>query len=323
MRDEKGRRTVPINSLLLVPHRDLAYQIYHWIERIHHHMPDPPPLSSLAQVLVRDSTVNLEERVKAIQQDPPHILIGTPQAVYDVVQSDQAALPLERLSTVVVDEVDYLIESVPVISDKYALMKIERRIHKHPGPTRLLLNHIYSTENYRRKDSYQMFQMHNPRGEDHRRDDSRGAPQLVMMSATLRNHLKRFLLADSGWFTKEPGMLVRITGDASAHYPKGLKNPIGAEDRAAFSVGGTGLQHHVLVVTEDGSVANIHGATDVAETQRSNHATASPQVPAQIPPSSPPALAQTDDVEAFGTSCAALPSHALIAVSTYRRAVSI
>ncbi|KAI0800971.1 P-loop containing nucleoside triphosphate hydrolase protein [Fomes fomentarius] len=287
-----GARTLPIKHLILVPHRDLAYQFFHWIERIHHHMTQAPPLPSLVQVLVRDSTATLEEQVAPIQKDSPRILIGTPQAVYDVVQADPDALPLNRLSTVVVDEADYLIESVPIMSDKYAMMKIERRINKHPGPTRLLLNHIYDTENIRRKDSYQMFRRQSPRGEDQRRDDFLQAPQLVMMSATLRNHLKRFLLADSGWFAKEQGMLVRITGDASSHYPQSSKIAP-EEDHAEFAVGGTGLQHHVLVVTKDGDVVNIKGAVNPPAAQSEESADAS-EAAVELPP---PSAMQAYDVQ--------------------------
>ena len=85
-----------------------------------------------------------------------------------------------------------------------------------------------------------------------------------MMSATLRNHLRRYLLAKSGWFTKEPGMLTRITGATSEHYPKGVKDA-SDEDKAAFAVGGDGIQHHVLVVSDTEEFDNIEEAVDAPE----------------------------------------------------------
>lgn len=273
-RDGHGPAVSPITSLLLVPHRDLAYQFYHWIERIHHHMPRRQPLPSLAQVLVRDSAATLEEHLDPIRKTPPHILIGTPQMIYDVVQADPNALSLDQLSTIVVDEADYLIPSVPVLPDKYLMMKIERQVNRHPGPTRLLLNQIYSASSSRRS-THQMAQMQGLGGEDNRRDDTKQHPQLVVLSATLRNHLKRFLIADSGWFTKEPGKLVRITGDASAHYPRNLLNS-SAEDHASFAIGGTGVQHHVLVVSEDGDVTNIKGAAKAPEPTHEEESKPSP-----------------------------------------------
>ncbi|KAI9060594.1 P-loop containing nucleoside triphosphate hydrolase protein [Trametes sanguinea] len=250
---------LPITSLVLVPHRDLAYQYLHWIERIHHHMTPQDPLPTLAQVFVRDSSKSLEDQLSPIQRTPPHILIGTPQALLDVVQQDPHALPFDRLSAVVVDEVDYLIETVPVLPDKYLMAKMERKINRHPGPTRLLLNHIYSTTNVRRKDTYQMKRERNPTGEAHRREPDEVKPQLIMMSATLRNHLRRFLLADSGWFTKAKGKLVRITGEVSPHDPKRKQFE---EDAAVDTVGGTDIQHHVIVVSEDGDMTNVEGALD-------------------------------------------------------------
>ena len=89
-----------------MPHKDLAYQFFHWIECIHQHMTQKPPLPSIAQVLVRDFEVPLRERLVPIQQTPPKILIGTPQAVLEAVEADPRALPLDGLSTVVVDEAD-------------------------------------------------------------------------------------------------------------------------------------------------------------------------------------------------------------------------
>ncbi|KAJ8482906.1 hypothetical protein ONZ51_g5037 [Trametes cubensis] len=242
----------PITSLILVPHRDLAYQFYHWIERIHHHMTPQESLPSLAQVFIRDSTMSMEQQLAPIQQTPPHILIGTPQALLDVVQKDPKALPLDRLSTIVVDEVDYLIETVPMLADKRTMAKMERKISQHPGPTRLLLNHIYSSASERmEKASHQ--------GKNTKREPENTRPQLVMMSATLRNHLRKFLLADSGWFTKESGKLVRITGEVSPHDPKA---PQATEDVAEGTVGGTGIEHHVLVVSKHGDIMNIESAVE-------------------------------------------------------------
>ncbi|KAI0361300.1 P-loop containing nucleoside triphosphate hydrolase protein [Trametes cingulata] len=246
----------PITSLVVVPHRDLAYQFMHWIERIHHHMTPQEPLPSLAQVLVRDSSAPLEDLLAPIQHTPPHILIGTPQAFLDVVNTDPKALPFDKLSTIVVDEVDYLIETVPVLADKYAMKKIEKRIQRHPGPTRLLLNHVYEAADARLRRAHAA-------GKDRKRheDDADSRPQLVMMSATLRNHLRKFLLVDSGWFTKESGKLVRITGEVSPHNPiQGQKSP--TEELVAESLGGTGIQHHVVVYSEDGDIVNIEGAVD-------------------------------------------------------------
>ncbi|KAI0778478.1 P-loop containing nucleoside triphosphate hydrolase protein [Trametes elegans] len=259
---------LPITSLVLVPHRDLAYQFFHWIERIHHHMTPQEPLPSLAQVLVRGSTKSFEDNLASVQHTPPHILIGTPQALLDVVQTDPKALPLNRLSTVVVDEVDYLIETVPALADKIVMEKIERKISRHPGPTRLLLNHIFSAADTQRDSSDGKSNAKHPKRPA---DDGPARPQLVMMSATLRNHLRKFLLAESGWFSRESGKIVRITGEVSPHDPNQQQQAPAAEF-AAEALGGTSIQHHVIVVSEGGSIANIEGAVDA-------HAATGPEEP--------------------------------------------
>ena len=270
-----------IASLLLVPHRDLAFQFYHWIERVHHHMTRQPSLSSLAQVLVRDSSLPLEERLAPIQNTPPRILISTPQAVQDVLAADAHALPLDHLSTVVVDEADYLIESVPMLPDKYKMKKLQRQIKRHPGPTRVVLDHLYGSATA--SSTHEAA----PKGRDRRA--AKGAPQLVMMSATLRNHLRRFLLTDSGWFTKEPGMLVRITGAVSAHYPHGAKETA-SEDRAALAVGGTDITHHVVVVHGNGEALNDADAEESPAERRESGTVESQSSAAHVelsPPANP------------------------------------
>ncbi|KAH9898104.1 P-loop containing nucleoside triphosphate hydrolase protein [Cubamyces lactineus] len=283
---------LPITSLILVPHRDLAYQFYHWIEHIHHHMTPQEPLPSLAQVFIRDSTRPMEQQLTPIQRTPPHILIGTPQALLDIVQKDPKALPLDRLSTIVVDEVDYLIETVPMLADKRTMAKLERKINQHPGPTRLLLNHIYSSANERLEKTSSHQGKHSKRELEHTR------PQLVMMSATLRNHLRKFLLADSGWFTKESGKLVRITGEVSPHDPK---KPQATEDVAEGTIGGTGIEHHVLVVSKHGDVKNIEGAIEnPAVASQESKVTTSSDDQAGLPPQPESSQAPDDDVELGG-----------------------
>ncbi|EJF66965.1 P-loop containing nucleoside triphosphate hydrolase protein [Dichomitus squalens LYAD-421 SS1] len=278
-RSGSGAKASSINSLLLVPHRDLAYQFFYWIECIHRFMTLKQPLASIAQILVRDSSAPLREHLAPIQQTPPQILIGTPQAVLEAVEADPHALPLDGLSTVVVDEADYLIESVPMLRDKYAMKKMAKKIERHPGPTRLLLNHIYGalSEDWEGRPRTREKQL------DRRRSQTtRKAPQLVMMSATLRNHLRRFLLADSGWFTKGHGTLVKITGDPSAYYPKEVEDSA-IEDKAESTVGGTDVKHHVLVIDSSGHAHNIEGAVSASPEQASTALFKEPLEQSQTP----------------------------------------
>lgn len=71
-----------LTSLFLVPHRDLAHQILHWIDKLSNaHQGTRPPLNSIAQVLVRDGGEHRSSALKMLLDNPPpHLLIATPQA---------------------------------------------------------------------------------------------------------------------------------------------------------------------------------------------------------------------------------------------------
>jgi superfamily II DNA/RNA helicase len=102
-----------ITSLLIVPHAQLAWQLSHWIHRIATATGTVPSLPLVCQVLVRDSVVPPSSQVEALRKEPPHILIATPTGILDVCSEDPDALHLGGLSTVVVDDADYLIPTVP------------------------------------------------------------------------------------------------------------------------------------------------------------------------------------------------------------------
>ena len=238
-----------ITSLIIVPHRDLAFQYLRWVQRIHSVIPELGPLESVAQLLVRDSTVPPENRLDLLRADTPHILIGTPQALFDVYQDSPKILKLDKLSTIVVDEIDYLIDWVPPTQDKYKRLKAERMMRKHPSPTRQLLDAIYHTTRkpISKKQAIQAEEELVPTEHFgiHR-------PQLVMTSATFRAPVRRFLYESGGWFKqgKDWGKISSLRKPDSE-----IQNT--EENRAVYSLGGTSIQHHVLVVSPTGTVRNL------------------------------------------------------------------
>lgn len=168
---------------------------------------------------------------------PPHILIGTPQALLELFDDDEI-IPrskLKRISTVYVDEVDYLIESVPNHSTARTQEKIKRRMDKHPEPTSQLLDLIFS-ERKSHWDSRAPVE-----------DAHSDGPQLVMSSATLRSHLQRRLSGGRGWIKRDS--LVQFTGHAQSI--SGVANA-------------NNISHSVLVVSKDGQIRNIEGALEAA-----------------------------------------------------------
>jgi hypothetical protein len=255
-----------ITSLVIVPHRDLAYQLHHWISRIiaASELFSPPPLSSISQILVREGTMLLASRISKLREDPPHILIGTPQALLEVFNEDRGALRLESLSTVVVDEVDYLIESVPRKPSQKMMKKARRKLDRHLSPTRQLLDTIYASRVNASTDSAE---------DDRSRREVHlsHSPQLIMSSATLRNHLKVYLFNESGWLRKE--RLQKVVGSRNdqqggsfkAAKLRGVREMLPGTETGAKAQhtdqDGTGISHYVLVVSGSGDIANIEGAT--------------------------------------------------------------
>ncbi|KAG5735953.1 ATP-dependent rRNA helicase RRP3 [Termitomyces sp. T112] len=247
-----------ITSLVLVPHRDLAYQLLHWIERMTS-VTDPPPLiSTIAQVLVRDGGNHLSDGLRLLRQTPPHILIGTPQAIMDVYNEAPEALQLDHLSSVVVDEVDYLIETVPNKDPNKsyfkATLKAKRKLLAHPGVTRQLLDIVYSQRkktNAMRKDEPGIVQELRRR-ELHMYPTEE--PQLIFSSATLRRHLNNYLFEESGWLNRDNLLKVRGSGNATIQTKKQA-----LDTNPHHGLGGTGISHSVLLVSEDG-ITNIAGA---------------------------------------------------------------
>ncbi|KAG6381084.1 P-loop containing nucleoside triphosphate hydrolase protein [Boletus reticuloceps] len=226
-------------GLLIVPHRDLAYQYLHWI----HHMTlpngdTPSSLAEYAQVLVRNANkstmrslpVRMQEAIRSSSSDqdllihkPPHILIATPNAVLELMEH-QTWFQLATPSTVVVDEVDALLR---VPSSK--LPKERRRTlppsgNKQSMDRRSRSNMDESLEHAHTAPAYR--------------------PQLVMISATLRNRLQSALFNTFGWVQR--GEAVKLIRQRSSAVPSHRL--------------GRSAMHHVLVVSKTGDIKNIIGA---------------------------------------------------------------
>jgi superfamily II DNA/RNA helicase len=254
----KFREKQHITSLVIVPHRDLAHQLYHWIQRLAAaaEVYPPPPLASLAQVVVRDGLSHLTTGLHNLRETPPHILIGTPQALFDIWQEDPISLQLSHLSCVVVDEVDYLIETLPKKdpnrSFRKAVIKASRKLQAHPGVTRELLDAIYAERkkiNERRHDEPGAIQYRRRSGLVEQFGGS-PSPQLIMSSATLRSHLNDYLYDESGWLNRDN--LLKVKGATA-----GTEKLHDQDEHNALAR--NSILHSVLLVS-DTSIENIAGA---------------------------------------------------------------
>jgi superfamily II DNA/RNA helicase len=244
-RSEHESHKKPINpsvsALVIVPHKDLALQLARWIQvitesKIQVHRPE---LSSVVQVLAKVPGEPLEDRLTELERVTPHILIGTPQ----VLLNNYDRLKLHKLETVVVDEVDYLIETVPNLLDKFKREKIRKKITKYPGPTRPLLDKILESRMVK-PDVSDPGNTPTPT-RTAGQPQTHHAPQLILSTATFRSHLSRFLFHGSGWLTRGDMHLVKING---------------ARGKTEPSTWLPNSTHSVLVVNEESEIRNIEGA---------------------------------------------------------------
>lgn len=222
---QRGGRQ-PTSTLILTPHRDLALQCAYWAYRLHGtHLSDTDPL---VQVLLRSMSEPLTHpsRLAELRASKSPLTIGTPQAVLEVLKADPLALPLGRFGTVVVDEVDNMVEIPPPPgAGQGAKAKFEKNMKRHPTPTRQILDMVYRDEG-----SYAPLRR----------------PQLVIMSATLSHHQRTWLQGENGWFEKNRNGVVSI------YTPSMPSKMVAATPEA--------ILHHAIVVSPTGMAANIEGA---------------------------------------------------------------
>ncbi|CAE6422042.1 unnamed protein product [Rhizoctonia solani] len=175
---EISRPHVGITTLYVVPHRDLAYQIESWCQKLVIAQPstsiDP---SSVVRVIARPNTT--EQTFAGIRKNPPRILVSTPGALIDAMQI--GGLRLENtLRRIVIDEVD-------------AVMKIPLRYHQ------VQLRNRHTPEVAQVIDNLLRLMW----------EDRRPKPQMVTMSATLKTHVRSWLFKQKGWMSER---VVRLHG---------------------------------------------------------------------------------------------------------------
>ena len=258
-----------ITALFIVPHRDLAYQLQHWIEQITSHLDPQPPLASIAQVLVRGSGKKPEEMVKELKDTPPHIVICTPQAFLEVYKAGggKDALMLDTLSTVVVDELDYLVTTAAAAYHRKRAKEL-RNIARHPGPTREILDIIYARRKELADNRYipeeDEDRMYNSTAEWRNDIESEeGIPQLVLSTATMRMHLRDYVFAESKWLNTFA--YVKISGDGAPGRRVRVQEEVREEgeareeDEVPVEKKKSNISHSILVVSDTG-VVNVDGA---------------------------------------------------------------
>jgi superfamily II DNA/RNA helicase len=223
----------------------------HWIERITTAATgDTRHSTSVAQVIVRGSE-GTSFHVSQLRDKPPSILIGTPQAILDILQEDEHAINFSGLGSVVVDEVDYIIDFIPANASKYRKQKLEAKMKRHPSAGKLLLDRIYAPRV--RPDGIDSVAVS-------------GSPQLVACSATLPTGLRQQLY-QSCWFKKGTGMVVKVRSEM----PVGKTRESDA-DAAGIDPEAQVVEHCALVFSEDGSVRDVEGSVELKHSSEDKEA---------------------------------------------------
>ena len=255
----RGKDKEALTGLLIVPHRDLAYQYLHWI----HHMtlPEgdtPLSLTKYVQVLVRHVNksalqalpTRMQEAIKSAASDRdllihnlPQILIATPNTLLELIERHPEVCRLTPPSVVVVDEVDALLQIPSSELSKGRRRAPREQLGKHIPDLVRILDRLYPTSN----DKHRMHQrLCSVKEETFKQGDVASAhrPQLIMISATLRSKLQSALFSTFGWIQR--GKVVKLVRTRSSSLPTHRL------DRSAV--------HHVLVVSKTGDIKNIAGA---------------------------------------------------------------
>jgi len=97
-----------ISSLVMCPTRELAMQIGDQFKELIKHIPG-------IQVSVFFGGVPVESHKKILKENCPHIVVGTPGRVLDLVNSK--SLPLGKIKHFILDECDKMIENLEMRQD--------------------------------------------------------------------------------------------------------------------------------------------------------------------------------------------------------------
>jgi superfamily II DNA/RNA helicase len=189
----------------------------------------------LVQTLLKDGVEHYSDQLARIAKQPPHILVTTPKALDDCWSKGKQLFTLDSVSTVVLEEADSLLR----IPSNNTPPEVQKRWRKHPPAVRELLAEIFKTRPKHgviRNNDAEL--RHNSSSQPH------SPVQMVLVSATLRPAVRRFLFLETKWLSQEPGQTLQIDGTKET-------------DRRQDPV-----RHYGLFVDVSGSIRNIRDPED-------------------------------------------------------------
>lgn len=183
LKNKRNKAQTGIASIILVPSNELALQYMRWARSL---LPASslPSLDPVMQCLVRGGlpgpdALSPDQELLRLKETPPHILIGTPGRIKDILDTPAGSslLGLDTLKTLVLDEADNILQ-LPGRFPSYK-QRWNNEIHKAPGL--LILNDIM-----KRRATYSGGEKHLSAGLENRpgkKRDERRPPENVRRNA--------------------------------------------------------------------------------------------------------------------------------------------
>jgi len=103
-----------VDTLVICHTRELAFQITQEFERFSKYMPD-------VKVKCFYGGINVRDHKKALKEDSPHIVVGTPGRILELIR--EKALDLKGLKRFILDECDTMLQSLDMRRDIQTIFK--------------------------------------------------------------------------------------------------------------------------------------------------------------------------------------------------------
>ena len=197
-----------LHTLILVPSRDLALQVTHWI----HHLlgllksSSTPTFSVQDEILAQKkiqcliSGVDPALQITRLTQNPPQIVVGTPVRTLEILNHDPSPSPLDvsNLQLLIADEIDRLI----TVPSRYAPIKDKFKHKVHASPGQELIHKIVQSRHEVTFEELKKGRFADP--------VKKTRLQFVACSATLNSNLRLFLRNQKNWL-KDP-VIMNVSG---------------------------------------------------------------------------------------------------------------
>ena len=123
-----------LTTLILVPTRELAVQMYHQASKL---VADGRDKRAKRVMVVYAGAEDEEETQKQLSDVRPHILIGTPKRIFQLINTELKDIKFTSLRRLVLDEVDKLL----LLPNKRSAKKLAVR-ELHPRPAKLIVERL-------------------------------------------------------------------------------------------------------------------------------------------------------------------------------------